>query len=191
MWAVCSLFCFFLRFRFFFPFLQPPLFMLISLPVFESNHSFYRPSAFLFSFSFRLSCSFRWLVQGPHQTTLPLLETLLQNLANNLRQETPLFRPVDLGRLRVQPQPSVRDSFPLIPCGFLQRRTKGRPSCRLHSDTQFSQQETPKLCTSVSKHRVWHSEGGKKETISSVYFLVLAKIFPQSLVPHFKARATN
>ena len=35
-----------------------------------------------------------------------------------------------------------------------------------------------KLCTSVSEYRVWHSEGGKKETVSSVYFLVLAKIFP-------------
>ena len=27
-----------------------------------------------------------------------------------------------------------------------------------------------KLCTSVLEHRVWHSEGGKKETVSSVYF---------------------
>ena len=34
-----------------------------------------------------------------------------------------------------------------------------------------------KLCTSVSEHRVWHSEGGKKE-LSNVYFLVLAKIIP-------------
>ena len=35
-----------------------------------------------------------------------------------------------------------------------------------------------KLCTSVSEYRVWHSEGGKKETVSSVYFLPLAKILP-------------
>jgi len=55
-----------------------------------------------------------------------------------------LFRLVDLGRLRAQPQPSARDSFPLITCGFLQRRTKGRPSGPLHSDAQVSQQETPK-----------------------------------------------
>ena len=55
-----------------------------------------------------------------------------------------VFRPVDLGRLRAQPQPSTRDSFPLVTCGFLQRRTKGRPSGRLHSDAQVSQQETPK-----------------------------------------------
>ena len=55
-----------------------------------------------------------------------------------------MFRPVDLGRLRARPQLSARDSFPLVTCGFLQRRTKGRPSGRLHSDTQVSQQETPK-----------------------------------------------
>jgi len=35
-----------------------------------------------------------------------------------------------------------------------------------------------KLCTFVSEHRVWHSEGGEKETMSSVYFLLLAKILP-------------
>ena len=35
-----------------------------------------------------------------------------------------------------------------------------------------------KLCTFVSEHRIWHSEGGKKETVSSVSFLVLAKILP-------------
>jgi len=56
-----------------------------------------------------------------------------------------LFRPVDLGRLCARPQPSARDSFPLVTCGFLQRMTKGRPSGRLHSDAQVSQQETPKI----------------------------------------------
>jgi len=42
------------------------------------------------------------------------------------------------------------------------KRTKRRPSGRLHSDAQVSQQETPKLGTSVSEHRVKHSEGGKR-----------------------------
>jgi len=55
-----------------------------------------------------------------------------------------MFRAVGLGRLRARPQPSARDSFPLVTCGFLHRRTKGRPSGRLHSDAQVSQQETPK-----------------------------------------------
>ena len=55
-----------------------------------------------------------------------------------------LFRRVDLGRLCARPQPSARDSFPLVTYGFLQKRTKGRLSGRLHSDTQVSQQETPK-----------------------------------------------
>ena len=49
-----------------------------------------------------------------------------------------LFWPVDLGRLCAQPSPSARDTFPLATCGYLQRRTKGRPSGRLHSDAQVS-----------------------------------------------------
>ena len=55
-----------------------------------------------------------------------------------------MFRPVDLERLRARPQPSAKDSFPLVTCGFLQRKTKRRPSGRLNSDAQVSQQETPK-----------------------------------------------
>ena len=59
-----------------------------------------------------------------------------------------------------------------LPVDSCKEGQKGCPSGRLHSDGQVSQQETPKkrLCTSVSEHRVWHSEGGKKETVSSVYF---------------------
>ena len=78
-----------------------------------------------------------------------------------------------------------------LPVDSCKKRTKGRPSGRLHSDAQVNQQETPKLGTSVSEHHVWHSESGKKETVSSVYFLPLAKIFPQSLVSNLKARASN
>ena len=62
---------------------------------------------------------------------------------NNI-YEINMFRPVDLGRFRAQPCPSTRDTFPLATCGYLQRRTKGRPSGRLHSDAQVSQQKTPK-----------------------------------------------
>jgi len=58
-----------------------------------------------------------------------------------------------------------------LPADSCKEGQKGRPSDRLHSDAQVSQQETPKkLSTSVSEHRVWHSEGGQKETVSSVYF---------------------
>ena len=73
-------------------------------------------------------------------------ENVLSNICinNGKSYVCQLFRPVDLGRLRARPQPSARDSFPLVTCGFLQRRTKGRPSGRLHSDAQVSQQETPK-----------------------------------------------
>jgi len=61
-----------------------------------------------------------------------------------MHQKWGVFRPVDLGRLRARPQPSARDSSPLVTCVILQRRTKGRPSGRLHSDAQVSQQETLK-----------------------------------------------
>jgi len=92
-----------------------------------------------------------------------------------------LFCPVNLGRLCARPHPSARDSFPLVTCGFMQRRTKGRLSGRLHSDAQVSQQETPKLCTFVSEHRVWHSEGGKKELCLVYIFSFWQKSFPSPL----------
>ena len=38
-----------------------------------------------------------------------------------------------------------------------------------------------KLCTSVSEHCVWHSEGGKKETVSIVYFSFWQRSFPSPL----------
>jgi len=66
-----------------------------------------------------------------------------------------------------------------LPADSCKEGQKGRPSGRLHSDAQVSQQETPKkLSTSVSEHRVWHSEGDQREIVSSVYFLLLAKTLP-------------
>ena len=56
-----------------------------------------------------------------------------------------------------------------LPVDSCKKRTKGRPSGRLHSEAQVSQQETPKLGTSVSEHRVLHSEGGKKNCVVCVY----------------------
>ena len=53
-----------------------------------------------------------------------------------------------------------------LPVDSCKKRTKGRPSGRLHSDAQVSLQETPKLGTSVSEHRVWYSEGAKKLSLS-------------------------
>ena len=75
-----------------------------------------------------------------------------------------MFRPVDLGRLRAQPQPSARDSFPLDTCGFLQRKgQKGALVAVCTPTLKSASMKHQKLCTSVSEHRVWHSEGGKKE----------------------------
>ena len=69
-----------------------------------------------------------------------------------------------------------------LPVDSCKKRTKGRPSGRLHSDAHVSQQETPKLCTSVSEHRVWHSEGGKKNCVLCVYSCSGKQPLFQSLV---------
>ena len=111
MWDVYLLSCFFLCFRFSFPFCDPSVHA--DSPFrFRIESFFHRPSAFPFLFLFRLSCSFRWLVQGPHQTTLPPLETLIQNLADNLRQEIPSHLVAHLG---IPPsfQTGLRDLRPL------------------------------------------------------------------------------
>ena len=90
-----------------------------------------------------------------------------------------MFRPVDLGRPCAQTCPSARDTFPPNTCGNTCKRTKGRPSGRLHSDAQVSQQEHQNWGISVSEHRVWHSGDGKKALfLSLVCILVLAKVFP-------------
>ena len=68
-----------------------------------------------------------------------------------------------------------------LPVDSYKKRTKGRPSGRLHSDAQVSQQETPKLGTSVSEHRVWHSEGGKKNCVLCVYSRSGKQSFPSPL----------
>ena len=78
-----------------------------------------------------------------------------------LRNILVLFRPVDWDVFVRVLDRQLRTPSHWLPVDSCKKRTKGRPSGRLHSDTQVSQQETPKLCTSVSEHRVWHSEGLK------------------------------
>ena len=93
-----------------------------------------------------------------------------------------VFRPVDLGRLRVRPQPSPRDSFPLVTCGFLQRKTKGRPSGRLHSDAQVSQQEKPKNSAPPYRSTVYGTLKVVKRELCLVYiFSFWPKSFPSPL----------
>ena len=83
-------------------------------------------------------------------------------------------------------------SLGLLPTGYLwnpaKKRTKRRPSGRLHSDAQVSQQETPKLFTYVSEHRVCHSEGGKMDCVLCVCSLPQAKIFPSHLYVTLKPK---
>ena len=102
-----------------------------------------------------------------------------------------MFRPVDRDVFVRDLNRQLGTPSHGLPVDSCKKRTKGRPSGRLHSDAQVSQQETPKLGTSVSEHRVWHSEGGKKNCVLCVCFLPQAKIFPQSLLRNLKARASN
>ena len=68
-----------------------------------------------------------------------------------------------------------------LPVASCKKGQKGRPSGRLHSDAQVSQQETPKtMHLRIGAPRM-HSEGGKKETTSSVYFSFWQRSFPSPL----------
>ena len=102
-----------------------------------------------------------------------------------------MFRPVDQDVFVRDLNRQLGTPSHWLPVDSCKKRTKGRRSGRLHSDAQVSQKETPKLCTSVSEHRVWHSEGGEKNCVMFVCFLPQAKIFSQSLVRNLKARATD
>ena len=78
-----------------------------------------------------------------------------------------------------------------LPVDSFKEEQKGALAAVCTPTLKSASKKHQKLCTSVSEHRVWHSEGGKKETVCCVYFLPLAKIFPQSLVRNLKARASN
>ena len=80
-----------------------------------------------------------------------------------------MFRPVDWDVFVRDLNRQLGTPSHWLPVDSCKTRTKGRPSGRLHSDAQVSQQETPKLGTSVSEHRVGHSEGGKKNCVLCVY----------------------
>ena len=94
------------------------------------------------------------------------------------------------GRLCAQPCPSARVTFPLATCGYLQRRTKGSPSGRLHSDAQVSQQETPKNCPPTYLSTACGTlKGGKGTVYMCVCCLLQAKIFSSHL--YVISRASN
>ena len=110
-----------------------------------------------------------------------ILMTLLKGARFSYASTLSLFRPVDRdvfvrGLNRQLGTPSPRCLW--IPA---KKRTKRRPSGRVHSDAQVSQQETPKLCTSVSEHRVWHSEGDKKKCVYVCVFSLRQRSFPSPL----------
>ena len=76
------------------------------------------------------------------------------NCIKNEFHRTNLFRPVDLGSLCAQPHPSARDSFPLVTCGFLQRRKKGALAAvctpTLKSASKKHQNSTPPYRSNVN-----------------------------------------
>ena len=92
-----------------------------------------------------------------------------------------LFRPVDWDVFVRDLNRQLGTPSHWLPVDSCKKRKKGRPSGHLHSDAQVSQQETPKLCTSVSEHRVWHSEGGKKNCVLCVYSPSGKQSFPSPL----------
>jgi len=106
-------------------------------------------------------------------------EDKVRNKQGGLRK---LFRPADrdvfvrdLNRQLGSPS----HWLPVVPA---KKRTKRRPSGRLHSDAQVIQQETPTLFTYVSEHRVWHSEGGKKNCVYVCVFSPSGKDLSPSLL---------
>ena len=102
-----------------------------------------------------------------------------------------LFRPVDRDVFVRDLNRQLGTPSHWLPVDSCKKRTKGRPSGRLHSDAQVSQQEIPKLCTSVSENRVWHSEGLKNELCILCVLSPSGKNIPQSLVRNLEARASN
>ena len=92
-----------------------------------------------------------------------------------------MFRPVDWDVFVRDLNRQLGTPSHWLPVDSCKKRTKGCPSGRLHYDAQVSQQETPKLCTSVSEHRVWHSEGGKKNCVLCVYSRSGTQSFPSPL----------
>ena len=93
-----------------------------------------------------------------------VLFSLKGNICQNeqrAKTKTTLFRPVDLGHLRARPQPSARDSFPLVtPVDFCKEGKKGALAAVCTPTLKSASKKHQKLYTSVLEHRVWHSEGG-------------------------------
>ena len=77
-----------------------------------------------------------------------------------------------------RPQSSARDSFPLVTCGFLQKEDKRAPKWPFALRRSSQPARNTKLCTSVSEHRVWHSEGIKNGLCIVCIFSFWQTIFP-------------
>ena len=87
-----------------------------------------------------------------------------------------------LGRLRARPQPSARDSFPLVTCGFLQKRGQRGALVAVCTPTLKSASKKHQNCAPPSLSTAYGTLKVVKRTVYCVcVFLPQAKIFPSPL----------
>jgi len=68
-----------------------------------------------------------------------------------------------------------------LPVDFCKRGQRGALAAVFTPTLKSASKKHQKLCTSVSEHRVWHSEGGKKELCLVYIFSFWQKSFPSPL----------
>ena len=88
-----------------------------------------------------------------------------------------MFRPVDRDVFVRDLNCQLETPSHWIPVDSCKEGQKGALAAVSTPTLKSASKKHQKLCTSVSEHRVWHSEGGKR-TVYYLYMLVLAKIFP-------------
>ena len=93
-----------------------------------------------------------------------------------------MFRSVDLGRVRARPCPSARDTFLLaLPADSCKEGQKGALAAVCTPTLKSASKKHQKLCTSVSEHREWHSEGGKRNCVLCIVSRSGKQSFPSPL----------
>ena len=73
-----------------------------------------------------------------------------------------MFQPVDLGHLCAQPHSSATPSH-WLPVDSCKEGQKGALAAVCTPTLKSASKKHQKLYTSVSEHRVWHSEGGQRK----------------------------
>ena len=103
-----------------------------------------------------------------------------------------VFRPVDLWRLCARPQPSARDSFPLVTCGFLQKRGQRGALAAVCTPTLKSAGKKHQNCAPPCLSTAYGTLKVVKRTVYCVYILALANnLFSSPLCVASRLRASN